>query len=204
MNLRNAHWKLHFNKFLLFVVIVLSALTADGVCMDSASSLPGNEVDLKTVPELQHEVSGNFPHPTAVELLNVVQENSKLKFSLDKSVIQNRPLQGHTKFQKVPAWAVLRQLAGNRYIQGQWRRVGLELRLYASYSGQPPPLPIELSSKTPESRFGDTVLTDDKAQKPRNAYESSNRWFLIGMNVLLLLGVAGFIVWNMRRAKKQN
>ncbi|HEY7424925.1 MAG TPA: hypothetical protein VH682_11905 [Gemmataceae bacterium] len=100
-------------------------------------------VQLRTEPALQRPISGEFHNPKVQDIIDLVRKETGQRLSLDASVIQDRPLQGHTLLSKVPAWAALENLARNQYIKGYWTKRGEKYVLVATYSGTPPPLPSQ-------------------------------------------------------------
>jgi hypothetical protein len=133
----------------------LCALVLLGLIVNSAprahAVLPGESVDLRTDPELRVLVSGTFLQPTAPDVIQSLRDQTKLPLSLDHSVIADRPLQGFTRFAEIPAWGAMEQLAANAFVQGQWRKVAGEYRLFSHYRGTPPaipsPVPAEIAAR---------------------------------------------------------
>ncbi len=100
-------------------------------------------VQLHDNPGLQKPISGKFRDPKPQDIVDLVRKETGQRLSLDASVIQDRPLQGHTIFDNIPAWDALEILARNRYIKGYWTKRGEEYVLIPTYSGKPPPVPQE-------------------------------------------------------------
>jgi len=100
-------------------------------------------VQLRDDPALRKPISGEFRDPKPQDIVDLVQKETGQRLSVDASVIQDRPLQGHTRLNKVPAWAALENLAKNQYIKGYWTKRGDEYVLIATYSAPPPPVPPE-------------------------------------------------------------
>jgi len=110
---------------------------------DKAEVNNGARVQLRDDPALRKPISGEFRDPKPQDIVDLVRKETGQRLSLDASVIQDRPLQGHTLLSKVPAWAALENLARNQYIKGYWTKRGDEYVLIATYSGKPPPVPQE-------------------------------------------------------------
>lgn len=100
-------------------------------------------VQLRDEPALRKTVSGEFRNPKPQDIVDLVRKETGQRLFVDASVIQDRPLQGHTRLSKVPAWAALENLARNKYIKGYWTKQGEVYVLVATYSDPPPPLPPE-------------------------------------------------------------
>lgn len=98
-------------------------------------------VRLRDQPALRKPISGEFRDPKPQDIVDLVRKGTEQRLSLDASVIQDRPLQGHTLLRGIPAWAALENLAQNQYIKGYWTKRGDEYVLMATYSGKPPPVP---------------------------------------------------------------
>lgn len=166
-------------------------------------ALPGEVVDLRTVPELRVLVSGAFLQPTPADVINSLRDQTKLPLSLDHSVLADRPLQGFTKFANIPAWGAMEQLARNKYILGKWRRVGAEYRLFATYTGPPPPVPPAVPPPVVNAIRKNTPLTTSVPAP--EAVQPTGRPILgltaVGLLLLALLGFgAKYLRWIRRSA----
>jgi hypothetical protein len=161
-------------------------------------------VQLRADPLLNNLVTGEFRNPKAQDLVDLVRTETGRRISLDPAVIQDRPIQGHTKMSKVPAWAVLESLARNQYIKGRWIKNGEEYVLVPTYTGPPPPLPPQLPPQLREAM--------DRAEKgiPPDPDPNSTpsdigtRIWLTSISVALLAGLCFVVVfWRHRAGDKE-
>lgn len=104
----------------------------------------GMRVQPRDVPGFRKLISGEFRNPKPQDLVDLVRRKTGQRISLDASVVQDRPLQGQTCANQVPAYFILESLAQNQYIKGYWIKRGEEYVLIATYSGKPPPLPPQI------------------------------------------------------------
>jgi len=132
---------------MLFFGLTAGARVSSGAAMGPGTNNSKSSdalVQLRDEPLLQKPVTGEFRNPKAQDLVDLVRTATGQRISLAPGVIQDRPIQGHTKISKVPAWAVLANLAQNPYIKGRWIKDGEEYILVPTYTGSPPSLPPEL------------------------------------------------------------
>jgi hypothetical protein len=155
----------------------------------------GARVQLRDDPALRKPISGEFRDPKPQDIVDLVRKETGQRLSLDASVIQDRPLQGHTRLSKVPAWAALENLARNQYIKGYWTKRGDEYVLIATYSAKPPPLPPELP---PHLR-----AAMDKAEKglPPDPPPKKYLYLSIAVGIGAVIAISLFLLSRWQRAR---
>ncbi len=139
--------------------------------------------------DLQQLVSGKLWNPKAQEIISVLRQETGLNLTLGDSVIQDRPIQGHTVFAKVPAWMVMENLANNKYILGKWQKIGNEYRLEATYSGPPPPIPPIPPPPVAARIKTSTGLDPTKVNNTEPKDQSFFRLLVIGISLATLFFV---------------
>jgi len=167
-----------------------------GAAMNPDKPNGAEPVQLRAVPLLQKPISGEFRNPKAQDLVDLVRNETGQRISLDPSVIQDRPIQGDTKLSKVPAWAVLENLARNQYIKGRWLKEGEEYLLIPSYSGSPPPMPPQLSPQLRDAmeRARKGIPPDPQPDTgPEDT--GARRFWMVVLSAFLLAALCIAIFW---------
>ena len=179
-------------RLMASLTLLVLALTKDSLPAAEPAAFPGEDVQLRAVPELRKLVSGEFDAPTILEVVASLQGQTGVSLAVDESVIRDRPIQGTTKFREVPAWGVMEQLAHNKYVLGRWRKIGGGYRLFADYKGPPPPFPpAPLAVQRPS----------DAKSPSEGGVAGSLRWWLTGGSLVAVAAVAGWFVY--RRLRKR-
>lgn len=86
---------------------------------------------LTTDPRLQVKLSLNLVSPGPSNLLALLQEATRLSFSLDSSINPNKVVFSNVSWQNVPAWAVMHEIADSPSVQGRWESQAGGYRLVA-------------------------------------------------------------------------
>ena len=180
------------------LALVLLASVPTGRADDKANSKGSDApIQLRTDPAFQKPIPGEFHSPKAQDLVDLVRNETGQRISLHSSVIQDRAIQGDSKINMVPAWAVLEGLARNQYIKGYWTKRGDEYVLIPTYTGPPPPLPPPISPRLRAAM--------DRAAKglppevvPGAAPEDtgSRRYWLMGIAIIVVAALCGFVFWR--------
>ncbi|HBI46359.1 MAG TPA: hypothetical protein DDY78_26435 [Planctomycetales bacterium] len=189
-----------FGGILIFGLIsCVRVSAAEPTTPDKANGAnSGKPMQLRDDPRLQKPVTGAFRAPKAQDIVDLVRNETGAKISLAPSVIQDRPLQGDTKTNKVPAWAVLENLAGNQYIKGHWIKEGEEYVLIPTYAGPPPPLPPQLPPQL--QRAMDRAEKGIPPDPPPNAIpdDTGRRIWFIVFTVFLMAVLCVIFFWQRR------
>lgn len=195
-----------------FYALLVGTFVLFGVGYSRAQSpagIPVEEVNLTKATELQIVVSGHLLNPTAQDIIDSLRNQSRLNLTLDSSVIQDRPIQGYSAFQKIPLWMAMMELARNKWIKGRWHKIGTEYRLFATYTGAPPPpaqaqpkILIDVARENTAS-FGplEGSITPREAEvvPPQVKKSQTRRWLAVGS----LAVVATIALLLLRRNRRQ-
>ena len=164
-----------------------------------STALPGEEVNLQTVPELQRIVSGEYMQPTAGELLDNLRRQTGHNLTLDDSVLRDRPIQGYTKCSAglgSDARTGQEQVRAGPLAQDR-RRIPSVRHLQGRATAAPRPVP-------PEVEYAIKHNTEVKVD-PGPSLPTASRWTAghvtgIAGGFLLLLAISAVLLWRLRRA----
>jgi hypothetical protein len=94
--------------------------------------------DLRNIPALQVEITGDFKAPKAQEIVKRLRAETKMDLTLADNINQEEPAFSSLSCHNVPAWKIMNALAKSEIIQGKWERNGKGFRLT---SPLPPVIP---------------------------------------------------------------